>query len=72
MSRKSEYVKFKNYERKIKLPFMIYADFGSIIVPEANGAQNPNESYTVKYQKHVAFSYGYKLGCVLMISLESL
>ena len=35
----------------------IYADFGSILVPEDNGKQNPNESYTNKYQKHVACSY---------------
>ena len=39
----------------------IYADFGSILVPEDNGKQNPNESYTNKYQKHVVCSYGYKL-----------
>ena len=43
---------------------MIYADFESILVPEDNGKQNPNESYTNKYQKHVACSYGYKLVCV--------
>ena len=43
---------------------MIYADFESILVPEDNGQQNPNESYTNKYQKHVACSYGYKLVCV--------
>ena len=24
---KDEYVKFKNYERKVKSPFMIYVDF---------------------------------------------
>ena len=62
MSRKSEYIKFKNFERKMKSPFMTYADFESILVPEDNG--NPNESYTNKYQKHVACSYGYKLVCV--------
>ena len=33
-------------------------------MPEDNGKQNPNESYTIKYQKHVACSYGYKLVCV--------
>ena len=27
---KGEYVKFKNFERKIKLRFMIYVDFESI------------------------------------------
>ena len=43
---------------------MIYADFESILVPEDNGKQNPNQSYTNKYQKHVACSYGYKLLCL--------
>ena len=64
MPKKGEYVKFKNYERKIKLPLIIYADFESILVPEDNGKQNPEESYTNKYQKHIACSYGYKLVCV--------
>ena len=49
MPKKFEYVKLKNFERKIKSPFMIYADFESILVPEDNGTQNPNGSYTKKY-----------------------
>ena len=64
MPKKGEHVKFKNFKRKIKSPFMIYVDFESILLPEDNGKQNPNESYTNKYQKHVACSYGYKLVCV--------
>ena len=60
MPQKGEYVKFKTFERKIKSPFMIYADFESTLLPENNGKQNPNESYTNKYQIHVAFCYGYK------------
>ena len=43
---------------------MIYADFESILVSEGNGKQNTNESYTKKYQKHIASSYGYKSVCV--------
>ena len=35
---------------------MIYADFESILVLEINGKQNLSESYTKKYQKHVAWS----------------
>ena len=31
---------------------------------EDNGKQNSKESYTNKYQKNVACSYGYKLVCV--------
>ena len=64
MPKKGKYVKYKNSERKIKSPLMIYADFESILLPKDNGKQNPNESHTNKYQKHIACSYGYKLVCV--------
>ena len=43
---------------------MIYADSEGILVPKDNRKQKLNESYTNKYQKHVACSYGYKLVCV--------
>ena len=36
---KSDYVKLKNCERKIKSPIMIYSDFESILVQEDNGKQ---------------------------------
>ena len=61
MSEKGEYAKFKNYETKIKSPFMIYVDFESILVPEDIGKQNSDETYTNKYKKHVACNYGYKI-----------
>ena len=32
--KKGEYVRFKNYERKLKSSFMIYADFERILVPK--------------------------------------
>ena len=54
MSKKGEYVKLKYQERKIKSAFMIYTDFESSLVPEDNGKQNPKQSYTNKYQKHIA------------------
>ena len=64
MSKKGEYITLKTFGRKTKSPFMIYVAFESILVPEDNGKQNPNESYTNKYKKHVACSYSYKLVCV--------
>ena len=36
----------------------------SFEVLEDNGKQNPSESYTNKYEKHVTCSYGYKLVCI--------
>ena len=62
--KKGQYVKSKNYERKIKSPFIIYGDFESILLPDDNGKQNPEESYTNKYQKHIGRSYVCKLVCV--------
>ena len=59
MLKKGDYAKFKTFQRKLKSPFMIYTDFERIRRLEDNGKQNPNESYTTKYQNHVAYSYGY-------------
>ena len=50
--------------KKIKSLLKIYADFKSILVQEDNGKQNLDESYSNKYQKHIACSYDYKLVCV--------
>ena len=58
MPKKSDYVKFKNFEKKSSV--MIYEDFESILLPEDNEKQNPNESYTNKYKKHAARSNRYK------------
>ena len=61
MAKKRENVRFKNYESNIKWPFLIYADFESILLPEDNGKQNLIDSYPNKYTKHFACNYGYKL-----------
>ena len=45
----------------MNLPFIVYADFESILVPINNGKQNPEESHRNKYQKHIVWSYSYKL-----------
>ena len=63
MPKKGEYIKLKNFRRKIKSPFMIYADFESILVPNDNKKQNLNESFCSKYQTYVACSYDYELVC---------
>ena len=64
MHKKCGLIKFKNYERKIKSTFNIYADFESILVPENNGKQNQKESYTnilliANIYIYIACSYGY-------------
>ena len=59
--KKSKYVKSKDYKRKIESWFYFSADFERILVAQDNGKQNQEEVYTNKCQKHVAWSYGYKL-----------
>ena len=55
MSKKGKYVQLKSYEKKISSPFMIYADFESILAPEDNGKQDPEEPYTKKISKTYCF-----------------
>ena len=58
--KRREYVRFKNWRKKIKPPFIIYADFESILIPGDNAKQNPYKFLTNKYQEHYACSYGFK------------
>ena len=53
----------KMMKKKKKSPFIIYSDLESILVPEDNGKQNSEQSYTNTYQKHIAYSHGFKLIC---------
>ena len=64
MAKKGETVKFKNYTRKTKLPFVIYADFESILIAENNAKESPDESHKNRYQNHVCYGFDYKLVCV--------
>ena len=64
MAKKSQFVRFTNYERKIKSSFMVYTNIKSNLVPGNDRKQSRDKSYTKKYQKHVFYSYGYQLVCV--------
>ena len=57
------YIKFKNYERSMKVPFVIYADF-ECFTEDINTCQpDPQCSYTKKYQKHTPSGFCYILKC---------
>jgi hypothetical protein len=51
----SDYVKFKSIHKMLKKPFIIYADFESILQPCEKKTKK-----STKYQKHVTCSYAYK------------
>ena len=53
------YLYFKNFVNSEKAPFVIYADFESLIKPLQSCDPDPNKSYTNKYQKHEPISFTY-------------
>ena len=56
-------VYFKNHRRILPVPFVIYADFESIIEKISTCQPSDVKSYTDKYQKHTTCSFGYKVVC---------
>lgn len=52
-------IKFKNYERKLPVPFIIYADTESIL--KSTTAKFTNTTTTSAYQEHECYSIGYYL-----------
>ena len=59
MPKKGAMLGFKNYNRKMRVPFVVYADFESLTVPISTCSPSDDESYTKQYQKHVPCSYCY-------------
>ena len=58
-------IKFKNYKNQVPAPFVIYADFESILLPDKERKldETSEESHTTRYQTHQAISYGLKRVC---------
>ena len=57
-------LKFKNYNRSMRVPFIVYADFESFIKPIDTCEPNPKNSYTKQYQKHTPSSFSYYIKCL--------
>ena len=56
-------LKFNNFHKQQKVPFVIYADFEAITEKISGGKPNDEKSYTEAYQKHTDCGYGYKVVC---------
>ena len=59
MPEKGTMLRFKNYHRGERVPFVIYADFESCIKSIDTCDPNPENSYTKQYQKHKPISFYY-------------
>ena len=60
---KGTILKFINYHRGKKVPFIVYADFECSIIPIQSCNPDNKESYTKKYQKHEPISFSYYIKC---------
>ena len=58
-----EFIKFKNFNRQIPVPFKIYADFECLLKGCDVGIDDDCFSYTRKYQGRIPCSFAYKLVC---------
>ena len=56
-------ISFKHFERGQRVPFVIYADFESLLKPISRCDPNPEISSTTKYQKHEPISFSYYIKC---------
>ena len=63
MPEKGTILKFINYNRREKVPFLVYADFESYNKPMHSCEPNPESSYTKQYQKHEPSSFCYYIKC---------
>ena len=55
---KDKTLKFRNWERMLRAPYVIYADFECILENIEQCQPPPEQSFTTKYQKHVACGFG--------------
>jgi len=53
------FVKFKNYKKQLRVPFVIYADFECSTRQIEKAGADCKSSYTDKYQKHEPNSFSY-------------
>ena len=54
-------LKFVNFHKQMRVPFVIYADFEATTEKIQGCQPNNDKSYTEAYQKHIDCGYGYKV-----------
>ena len=63
LPKKGTKLSFKNQNRLMKIPFVIYADFEAFTQPIDSCSPNSSASYTNKYQKHTPSGFSYYIKC---------
>ena len=63
MPQEGSVLKFENFVRSMRVPFVVYADFESFTQQLDTSQPNPECSYTKQYQKHNPSGFCYYIKC---------
>ena len=63
MPKEGSQVYFHNYQKRLPVPFVIYADFEAITRKIDSCSPRGDKSYIQAYQKHEACGFGYEVVC---------
>ena len=63
MPEKGSKIKFKNHNRVIRVPFVVYADFEALVKPIQGCEPGGEKSFTNKYQSHRPCGFSYTIVC---------
>lgn len=56
-------LKFNNFHKQLKVPFVVYADFESLLKPVHTSEPNPEKAFTIKKCEHEPHSFAYFIKC---------
>lgn len=56
-------LRFQSFEKQLKVPFTVYADFESILEPVHTTEPDPKKSYTLNNVKHKPYAFAYIIKC---------
>ena len=56
-------ISFKNYNRSMPVPFIVYPDLESFTPQLSKCQPNSEKSYTMQYQKHIPSGFYYHIKC---------
>ena len=59
MPNKGSTLSFKNHHRKMRVPFVVFADFEAFTSPISTCSPDDDKSFTNQYQKHKACGFAY-------------
>lgn len=63
-------IKFDKFQKKIKIPFVVYVDFEAFLNPIKTCINDQSKSYTNNIQKYEVYCFGYYIKCSFDDSLS--